>query len=88
MSGVPAVECLKNNGGYIRPPAGGLNFNNTVEIPKHTSGRDSTDTNGGITTFVEVSNDRGPKLTVTSEIDTSLFAVAGVTSGREESFFS
>ena len=88
MSGVPAVECLKNNGGHIRPPAGGLNFTITVEIPKYTSGRDSRDTNGGITSLVEVSNDCGPNLRVTSEIDTSLVAVAGVTSGREESFFT
>ena len=79
---------MENNSILIRPPADSLNFNITIEIPKHISSGDSTDTNGGITTLVEVSNDRGPNLTVTSEIDTSLVAVAGVTSGREESFFT
>jgi hypothetical protein len=64
VSGVLAVECLQNNGGHNRTPAGGLNFNNTVEITKHTSGRDSTDTNGEVTTFVEVSNSNVPNITI------------------------
>jgi len=88
VSGVLAVECLQNNGGNIRPTAGGLKFIIIVEITKHTSGRDGTDTKDGITTLVEVSNDCGPNITVTSETDTSLVAVAGVTSGTEESFFT
>ena len=83
-----AVECLQNNVGHISHSAGGLNFIITVEIPKHISGRDSTDTNGGITTLVEVSNDYGPNVTVTLETDTNFIAVAGVTSGTEVSFFT
>jgi hypothetical protein len=51
VSGVLAVRCLENNSGHIRPPAGGHNFNISVEITKHISSRDSTDTNGGITNF-------------------------------------
>jgi hypothetical protein len=79
---------LQNNGGRISHSAGGLNYIITVEIPKHTSGRDSRDTDGGITTLEEVLNDRGPNVTVTSETVTSLAVVAGVTSGTAVSFFT
>jgi len=75
VSGVLGVQCLQNNSGHIRPAAGGLSYNINVEIPKHTSGRDSRDTNGGITTLVEV---WGPDPNVTvSETATSTFV--GVT---------
>ena len=66
VSGVLAVECLENNSGHIRPPAGGLNFTINVEIPKHTSGCDSTDTNGGITSLLEVWSGHDPNFTVLS----------------------
>ena len=88
VSGVLAVECLQNNGGRISHSAGGLNFIITVGIPKHKSGRDSTDTNGGITSLVEVLNGHGPNFTVTRGTVTSLVAVAGVTSGTAVSFFT
>jgi hypothetical protein len=88
VSGVLAVECLQNNSGHISHSAGGLNFIITVQIPKHKSGRDSTDTNGGITSLVEVLNGLGPNFTVTSGTVTSLVAVAGVTSGTAVSFFT
>jgi hypothetical protein len=73
VSGVLAVECLQNNSGHNRPPAGGLNFTITVGIPKHTSGRDSRDTNGGITSLVEVSNSNAAN--VTTEVSSSLIIV-------------
>jgi hypothetical protein len=64
VSGVLAVQSLENNGGHKRQPAGGLKFNITVEITNHISGGDSTDTNGGITTFVEIWSGHDPHFTV------------------------
>jgi hypothetical protein len=66
VSGLLAVQCLENNGGHIRPPAGGLSFNITVEIPKHISSRDSIDPNGGITALLEVWSGHDPNFTVLS----------------------
>jgi hypothetical protein len=70
---------LENNSGHIRPPAGGLIFTINVEIPKHTSGRYRTDTNGGITSLVELWSGHDPKVTVTPGADTNLVGVIGVT---------
>ena len=51
-SGFLAVDCLRNNGGPVKPAAGGFNFTVNVDIPNRTSGVASTDPNGGIRILV------------------------------------
>ena len=87
MSGVLAVQCLENNSGHIRPPAGGLIFNIYVEIPTHTSNPDSTVPNGGITILVEVRG-HDPNVTVSEQADATLIGVLGTAADTEVNFFN
>jgi len=87
VSGVLAVQCLENNCGHIRPIAGGLIFTINVEIPKHTSGRDSTDTNGGITSLVEVWSGHDPNFTISIEASVNVASIIGVGADADDSVF-
>ena len=87
VSGVLAVQCLENNVGHVRPSAGGLNFNISVEIPKHISSRDSTDTNGGITTLVEVWTSHDPNVTIPIESSINVATNTCVDGGTEVNIF-
>ena len=79
---------MRNNGGHVRPPAGSINYNITVQIPKHTSGDDSTCTNFGIATLVEIWNGHDAKVTVTPGADTNLVGVVGVSVNTQVSIFT
>ena len=51
-SGFLAVDCLRNNGEPVKPPADDFNFTVNVDIPNSTSGVASPDPNGGIRNLV------------------------------------
>jgi len=87
-NGVLAVECRSNNGGHVRPPAGSLSFNISVEIPIHKSGGDRRDQNSGINTLVELYGGRDPNVTVTPGEDTNLISIIGVGSNTVVNLFS
>ena len=87
MSGVLAVRCFENNSKLIRTPARDLNFTITVEIPKHTSSRDSTDTNGGITTLVDVRTSHDPNFTIPIESSINVATITCVDGGTEVNIF-
>ena len=57
VDGVLVVQCARNNGGNVRPPADGFNYTIIVEIP-----RSSSDLNDGIRTLVEIQSVRGQGL--------------------------
>ena len=86
VSGVLGVQCLENNGGHIRPPTGGLNFNISVQIQNHTSVGDSTDTNGGIKALVEIRGHDTNVAELTGNTET-LIGVTSLSSGTVASVY-
>jgi len=88
LNRVLAVECRSNNGGHVRPPVGILSFNTSVDIPNYTSGGDSTDPNGGITTLGEIYEGREPNVTVTPGENDNLIDILGVNSNTVVRLFS
>jgi hypothetical protein len=79
--GVLAVECLPRNG-QVRPPAGGLNYNITVIIPRdhHTPDCDGSDQDGEIRSLIEIEALRGrgrdPNVTITPTAEGNVVAVS------------
>jgi len=88
VNGVLAVECRSNNGGHVRPPAGSLNFNINVEIPKYASGRDSTNRNGGITTLLEIHGGQDTNVTVATGEVNNLIGIAGLNSNTQVNLYT
>ena len=64
VSGVLPAECLRYNGGHVKPPADGFSFTVTIVTPNHTSGPDTTDPNDGTKTLVKRASGHGPNITV------------------------
>lgn len=82
--GVLAVLCARNNGGNVRPPAGGFNYTLIVQVPRNSSGINGTDLNGGIQTLVEIyGQGLRPNVTATQEGETVLGRQANVTVNQE-----
>ena len=77
-SGFLAVDCLRNNGGPVKPPADDFNFTVNVDITNSTSHVASTDPNGGIRNLVKRASGHGPNITISngpSPIDASLAGI-------------
>ena len=62
-SGFLAVDCLRNNGEPVKPPADDFNFSVNVDIANRTSGVASTDPNGGIRKLVKRASRRDLHIT-------------------------
>jgi hypothetical protein len=92
VDGVLAVQCARNNGGNVKPPAAGFTYNVSVAIPKETSGGDSTDQNGGIKTLVEIEPVHGPgrdpNFTITTEGTNTLVGISNVDTNTELNIFT
>ena len=63
-SGFLAGDCLRNNGGPVKPPADNFNFTVNVDIPNRTSGVASTDPNGGVRNLVKLASAHDVNITV------------------------
>jgi hypothetical protein len=90
VEGVLAVMCPRNNGGHIKPQVGTFNYTLTVNVPRVTPGPDRTDPNGGITTLVEIRNERGndPNVTVMITETLSIIGVDGISADTDLTLFS
>jgi len=87
-SGFLAVDCLRNNDGPVKPPAGGFNFTVNVDIPNRTSGVASPDPNGGIRNLVKRASGHGPNITVSKGPLSSVVCVAVVGKNTVKRYFT
>jgi len=76
--GFVAVDCLRNNGVPVKPPAIDFNFTVNVDIPNRKSGVASPDPNGGIRNLVKRASGHGPNITVSKGPISSVVSVAVV----------
>jgi len=83
-----AVEYLTNNVGHVKPPADDFNFTVTVEIPNDTSGGDSTDRYGGISSFVQRASVHGPNVTVSKGSISNIVAIPNVYENTLNHYFT
>ena len=88
LDGALAVQCRRNNGGQVRPPAGPFTYNLIVEIPKTTSGGDSTHRNGGITTLVELDPGTDTNVTISENERNFIVGVDGLNADSSIDIFN
>jgi hypothetical protein len=90
--GVLAVECLPKDG-ELPPPAGGLNYNFTVLIPRdqHTPDCDGSDEVDEIRALLEIRALRGhgrdPNVTITATAEGDVIAVSNAGANTGFNFF-
>ena len=77
-SGFLAVDCLRNNGGSVKPPADDFNFTVNVDMPNRTSGLANTDPNGGIRKLVKRASRRDRRTTKWNPKLPDILSVSGL----------
>ena len=86
--GFVAVDCLRNNGGPVKPPAIEFNFTVDVDIPNRKSGVASPDPNRGIRNLVKRANGHNPNITVSKGPISSVVCVAVVGKNTVNRYFT
>jgi len=87
-SGFLAGDCLRNNGGPVKPPADNFNFTVNVDIPNRTSGVASTDPNGGVRNLVKLASAHDVNITVSKWPLSSVVCVAVVGKNTVTRYFT